>query len=224
MAICSGVASTRPWPMAVDPRSSGPSISSAAGIVLASAPEIVGSSLKPKRSAAFTSRSAPTSTPSGAKTELHELAKLSLNDPPHASPPAFDRGTPSITASVCTGNCFDGVTFPESSAAVVVTSLNTEPGGCGAEKATPASARILPVRGSTAAMPPKRPARAVTAAACTRVSIVERTGPAARGSLRRHHTIRRRQGAAGAALHLELQCALESTRAHGRVRREPAGV
>ena len=54
----------------------------------------------------------------------------------------------------------DGFTMPRSSAAVVVTILKVEPGGCGAEKAMPARARISPLRGSSAATPPSRPASA----------------------------------------------------------------
>ena len=51
MAICSALASTWPWPMAVDPTSSSPWIFAAAGSVLSAAPAIPGSRLKPKRSA-----------------------------------------------------------------------------------------------------------------------------------------------------------------------------
>ena len=50
---------------------------------------------------------------------------------------------------------------------MAVITLKVEPGGCGAEKAMPARARTSPVRASSAAIPPKRPARASTAAACT---------------------------------------------------------
>ena len=38
IAICSGLASTSPWPMAVDPMSSSPLMSEAAGSVLSAAP------------------------------------------------------------------------------------------------------------------------------------------------------------------------------------------
>ena len=79
-----------------------------------------------------------------------------------------------------------GLTSFSSSAAVVVTILNVEPGGWGAEKAIPARARTAPVRASRAAMPPKRPAERGRAASCTAESMVVRTGfgclrPAARG-------------------------------------------
>ncbi len=89
-----------------------------------------------------------------------------------------------MTAALSTGNSVRGLTMPASSAAVAVTILNVEPGGCGAENASPASARISPLRGSSAAMPPKRPARPVTAASCRRVSIVVRTGLAGFGRAR----------------------------------------
>jgi hypothetical protein len=111
-------------------------------------------------------------TPSGANTELHEWAKLLRNVPPQYSPFAFSSGTPSIVASLAIGNSVAGLTARAWSAAAVVTILNVEPGGWGAENAIPASARISPLRGSSAATPPKRPASAVTAASCRRVSIV----------------------------------------------------
>src|SRR5881275_711421 len=96
-----------------------------------------GAELKPKRSAMPTSRLAPTFAPSGANTELHDSAKLFANVPPQDSPLAFSRSTPSSTALVSTGNGVAGLTSFESRAAVAVTILNVEPGGCGAEKATP---------------------------------------------------------------------------------------
>ena len=94
-----------------------------------------------------TSSAAPTLTPSGANTELHEWAKLSANVPPHDSPLAFSRSTPSITALVSTGNLSPSLTLFFSSAAAVVTILNVDPGGWGAEKAMPARARTSAVRG-----------------------------------------------------------------------------
>src|SRR5215216_3456483 len=132
--------------MAVEPTASGVSISAAGGIVLVAAPGIRGGSFQPKRSAVSTIRFAPSLTPSGAKTELHEWAKLVVKLPPHDSPFAFSSGTPSMIARVSTGNGVEGLTIPASSAAVAVMILNVEPGGCGAEKAIPARARILPLR------------------------------------------------------------------------------
>ena len=73
-------------------------------------------------------------------------------------------------------------------------------------------------------MPPKRPARAVTAASCTRVSMVERTGPAGARLGCGPPRDCRRAAAAGKALDLELQRALEAARADRRVRREAARV
>ena len=153
-AICSGVVSTLPWPIAVEPTARSSPISDAAGIVERAAPCSPGSSLKPKRSAASTSFSAPSSAPIGANTELHECAKELISDPPHDSPLAFSSSTPSSVAAVWTGKLSLRRTVRASSAAVSVTILNTEPGGCGAEKATPASASTSPVRGRTAAIPP----------------------------------------------------------------------
>ena len=57
-----------------------------------------GGSLKPKRSATSTSRSAPSCAPSGAKTELHDWAKEATSVPPQSSPLAFSISTPSSVA------------------------------------------------------------------------------------------------------------------------------
>ena len=132
-AIASGVASTWPWPIAVEPSARSSPISAAAGIVERSAPARPGSLLNPKRSAAATSRSAPSSAPIGAKTELHECANAFLIVPPQASPCAFSSSTPSSVADVCTGYLLVVFATPASSAAASVMILNTEPGGCGAE-------------------------------------------------------------------------------------------
>ena len=122
------------------------------------------SAFQPKRSATSTSAGAPTFRPSGANTELHECAKELRKLPPQNSPLAFSSSTPSMIAWLSTGNSVDGFTRPRSSAAAVVTSLKVDPGGCGAEKAMPARARISPLRASSAATPPSRPASATTAA------------------------------------------------------------
>ena len=87
--ISSAEVSTLPWPIAEEPTSSGRRSSLAEGILLSAAPGIDGGWLKPKRSAIRTSRAAPTLTPSGANTELHETANAFRNVPPHASPLAF---------------------------------------------------------------------------------------------------------------------------------------
>ena len=103
-AISSGVASTLPWPIAVEPTARSSPISAAAGIVERAAPGSPGSSLKPNFSAAATSRSAPSSAPSGAKTELQDSAKEARSEPPQASPLAFSSSTPSSDVLVSTGN------------------------------------------------------------------------------------------------------------------------
>ena len=106
----------------------------------------------------------------------------------------------------------------------MVTILKVEPGGWGAEKAMPASARTSPFWGSRAAIPPSRPARAVTAAAWMRVSIVVRAG-GGRARLRARQD--RRAGAQLAARgtrDLLVQRALEPARADRGVGREPARV
>ena len=65
---------------------------------------------------------------------------------------------------------------------MVVIILKVDPGGWGAEKACPASARTSPLRASRTAMPPERPASAETAVSCRPVSIVVFTGAPGFGS------------------------------------------
>ena len=84
--------------MAVEPTSSSPWIFEAAGSVLSAAPGMPGGWLKPKRSAVATSRAAPSLTPSGENTELHDTAKASSSVPPHSSPLALLSLTPSRVA------------------------------------------------------------------------------------------------------------------------------
>ena len=59
-----------------------------------------------------------------------------------------------------------------------MTILNVDPGGWSPENATPERARISPVLGRMAAMPPSRPARASTAAVWTLGAIDVRTSVA----------------------------------------------
>ena len=84
--------------MAVDPSSSGDLIAAACGIVLGSAPASGGGRSQPMLCAIATSRLAPTRTPSGAYTELHEFTNPSPTLPPHDSPLAFWSLTPSSSA------------------------------------------------------------------------------------------------------------------------------
>ena len=72
--------------------------------------------------------------------------------------------------------------MPFCRAAAVVIILKVEPGGWGAEKAWPARARTSPLRASSTAMPPTRPARAETADSCRPGSIVVFTGAPGFGS------------------------------------------
>ena len=102
-AKSSGVASTLPWPIAVEPSARSSPISAAAGIVERAAPASAGCLLNPKSSAVLTSFWAPTSTPIGAKTELQECAKATSSEPPQDSPFAFSSCTPSSVAAVSTG-------------------------------------------------------------------------------------------------------------------------
>ena len=70
----------------------------------------------------------------------------------------------------------EGAAIRCSSAAAAVTIVNTEPGGCGAETARPASAPTAPSRGRMTATPPSRSPRAAVAARVRLGSIVVRTG------------------------------------------------
>ena len=143
----------------------------------------LGAALKPKRSAVPTRRSEPILGPSGAKTLLHERANAWTKVPPHSSLLALAISRPPTVAELTTGNRSSSLTTPASSAAVVVITLKVEPGGCGAEKAIPARASTEPCRASSTATPPRRPARAATAAACSAGSIVVCTGRPGTGSL-----------------------------------------
>ena len=130
----------------------------------------------PNASVAATSRRAPSFAPSGANTELHECANELTSEPPQASPPALRSATPSSVAAVWTGYIVDGRTIRLSSAAAAVMILNTEPGGCGADTASPASAFTAPSRGRITAMPPSRSPSAAEAARLSPGSIVVFTG------------------------------------------------
>jgi hypothetical protein len=88
---------------------------------------------------------------------------------------------PTLTPLV-TGKVSSRETTPFCNAAVVVTILKVEPGGCGAEKACPARPRTAPLRASSTAIPPLRPASAATAASCRVGSIVVFTALPGRGS------------------------------------------
>ena len=136
-------------------------MSAAGGSVLGTSPGIVAFAFQPKRSAASTS---------GLRADLHaqrgEHRVARVGEASRGTSRRTTRRSRSRAprrrsiACVSTGNSVDGFTTPRSSAAVVVTILNVEPGGCGAEKAMPASARTSPLRGSSAATPPSRPASA----------------------------------------------------------------
>ena len=94
------LACTCPWPIAVEPTSSSPWICAPAAACSRPRPGCPASWLKPKRSAIATSRGAPSLTPSGANTELHETANASSSVPPHSSPLALFSLTPSSVAWV----------------------------------------------------------------------------------------------------------------------------
>ncbi len=152
-------------------------VSARRGRVLSTAPATPGELLKPKRSAVATSRAAPTFTPSGANTELHDTANASARLPPHDSPLAFSSFTPSSVVKVAYGNMLLARATLASSAAVSVTILKVDPGGCRSSIPMPATARIAPLAGSNATTPPNCPPRASTAARCTPGEMVVRTAP-----------------------------------------------
>ena len=99
-AMFSEVASTVCWPMAAAPVSTDVIC---LGIEAAVAPGTPVGWLKPKRSATFTSRRAPSLAPIGAKTELHDFEKDSVRSPPHDSEWAFSMKRPPALAPVSTG-------------------------------------------------------------------------------------------------------------------------
>ena len=76
-----------------------------------------------------TSRWAPTFTPSGANTELHETANAFSSVPPHASPPALRSVYPPTLAAVAIGKVVPRLTTLACSAAVEVMIFIVEPGG-----------------------------------------------------------------------------------------------
>ena len=102
-AIPSGVALSLSWPIALAPTARLSRRSLAFGIVLFTAAGTSGCSLKPKRSAAATSRFAPSLAPSGPKTELQECANEFESEPPQDSSPALRSLTPESVAAVRTG-------------------------------------------------------------------------------------------------------------------------
>ena len=111
-AICSGVARTRPWPIALSPTStsdsdSGYELSGGASASRAPGAVSVGGELKPNSSAVSTIASAPTSTPSGANTVLHDCAKLCTNVPPQGASWALEISRPIRLLEVSTGKVSD---------------------------------------------------------------------------------------------------------------------
>ena len=222
-AICNGVASTFPWPIAVEPTARSSPISPAGGIVDCAAPLGPRSVLKPNRSAISTSRSAPSCAPSGAKTELQEWANDVRSEPPQYSPLAFSSFTPSSVAACSIGNVAVRLTTPASSTPASVMILNTDPGGWGADCAMPTSASTSPVRGRTTAIPPKRPASASTAAFWIFGSIVVRTALAALGGNAGELAAAGEQRPARRAGEQHVEFALEPGQPHRRSGRDPAG-
>ena len=97
-AIASGVARSRSWPIALAPTARSSLSCDGAGIVLGLYAGTFRFSLKPNDSAAPTSRFAPSFAPSGAKTELHEIANDAVSEPPQDSSLALRRCTPDSSA------------------------------------------------------------------------------------------------------------------------------
>src|SRR4051794_2335986 len=99
----SGVARSLFWPIALAPTASASLSSDALGIEFGFAAGPSSCSLKPKRSAAATSRLAPIFAPSGPKTELQDSAKDTASEPPQDSSLALRRRAPLSTAPLRTG-------------------------------------------------------------------------------------------------------------------------
>ena len=76
-----------------------------------------------------TSVSAPTRSPTCAKTVFTELVSASVNEiGPKSCPPEFSSGAPLIVLGEEPSMTVSGETLPVSSAAVAVTTLKVEPG------------------------------------------------------------------------------------------------
>ena len=103
LAICSGVARSRSWPIAAAPTARLSRSCDGGEIVLGLAAGICGCSPHPNARAIATSRRAPSLAPSGANTELQETVNASVSDPPQASPDAFRSWTPDSVAYVRIG-------------------------------------------------------------------------------------------------------------------------
>ena len=163
-----------------------------------------GGSLKPKRSAVATSRLAPSLAPSGAKTELQDFAK----DVDRACRRRTRRwrspaSTPSSVAAVWTGKVFAGLVTPASSAPVVVTILNVEPGRLQAREGDAGEGEHLagarPHRDDAAEAPGQR-GRPPPAGPAARSSCARRAPGAARGGEHARAGAQLAAGRAGSAL------------------------
>ena len=82
-------------------------------------------------------RLAPSRTPSGANTELHETAKALSSVPPHASPLAFCSAKPSMVASVWIAKVSLRDTRPAPSSPVDGDDLHRRPGWLQARERDP---------------------------------------------------------------------------------------
>ena len=85
---------------------------------------------------------------------LHESANVSAKLPPQSSSWAFGISRPISEFEDSTGNVSESLTIPASRAPVAVITLKVEPGGCGAEYASPERASTDPLRASSTAAPP----------------------------------------------------------------------
>ena len=110
--------------------------------------------MKPNACAIATSRFAPTSSATGANTELQLSANACTNDPPQSSWWKFRRRQPFRTTYFSYGYVSVSAAVPAVSAAEAVTVLNDDPGGWVTSMPSPASARTAPVRGSSTTIPP----------------------------------------------------------------------
>src|SRR4051812_5268775 len=102
-AMPSGVARSLFWPIALAPTAIASLSWDALGIEFGLAAGRLGRSLNPKRSAAATSRLAPSLAPIGPKTLLQESANACASEPPQDSSPALRSLTPESVAEVRTG-------------------------------------------------------------------------------------------------------------------------
>ena len=104
-----------------------------------------------------------------------------------------------------------------------VTILNVDPGGCRLSRPMPATARICPLEGAIATIPPNWPPSAATAARCSAGETVLRTGGAGWGATEASTRVPASSSPPGAPAQAVVERPLEAAHADVRVGRHPFG-